>query len=213
MASEICILDLSTNLCDTFNLKGIASQFEWINTSEFVTPVLGILYQCFLKTVNCQAERELESIYIDKVIKTNVPNQVLIAGQITPYDGVIHYFYYDIITHERTELVQLNKPPIYNSDNLAVIQESLSYMSLSTDGQYLIVANNLTAPEINVLDITSGRILASFQGRQPEWIGDSNILIDTVVQGSSTDVYTLNVITGEKMTIYTTDQPFNLIVP
>lgn len=213
MASQVCVLEILTKSCTIIEIKGIASQFEWINESEFVTPALGVLYLCFVEQTSCQGEENLKDIYVDRIIKSDFVNQLVIAGQITPYDGTVHYFYFGVDNHQRTELMQLRKTPIYNADNLAVIQDAIGYMKLSANGKYLITTNQLEASKINVLDLPTGTLVATFQGLNPQWVGDSNLLVDTIVEKDNAEVFTLDVETGKKTTLYTTNQPFNLIVP
>lgn len=212
MASQVCILTMPKNLCQYTDLKGIANHFVWFDEWAFATPLLGTLYVCKTDKVNCESQQGLEDVYVDRVNKTRQPDQLLIAGQMTQYDGTVHYFYFDIGTHKRVELEQPREKPIYNSDNLAVIQDAIGQMSLSAKGRYLMVTNELIQAEFRVFDLSTGQS-DTFQGFPPLWIADSNTLVGISFQQDTKSVYSLDVETGKKTTLYTTNRPFNLIVP
>jgi hypothetical protein len=44
--SNICIFDVSIRACNSIELEGILSQFDWFNNQEFIFPLNGSLYRC-----------------------------------------------------------------------------------------------------------------------------------------------------------------------
>jgi hypothetical protein len=209
--SRVCVLILATRTCQTIDLDGISNHFSWLDETNFNVPMNGLLYICSVEKLSCAIQPTPQGIYIERAIPTHTPNQVLIVALIQQSDGTAHFYYFDTITHTLTEIEQLRKEPIYNSDGIPVIQDYIQYISLTTDDGYLILANWL--PNFEVINLSTGSYVLSFPGSHPQWLGDSHTFVDINFQDGRTEVYAFDVDTGTRTTLYATDQPFHLVVP
>jgi hypothetical protein len=159
----------------------------------------------------------LQDIWVDRAAPTNQLGQILIAASLQqPFtDGTDHFYDFNVLTGTRIEFGQLGKTAVYSeglgSDGVPLIQDHIEAMNLSVDGHYLMYSN--WAPNFIVVDMRSGHQITSFQGSRPQWLGDSHTFVDIVTQDDLTEVYSLDVDTGTRTTLFESDQPFSLIVP
>jgi hypothetical protein len=210
IGAQMCILSIATYMCRFIELGWQANQFKWLNEKEFsVTD--GALYLCSMEKLSCKIQIAPPELYTRIAVPASQPNQILIAASLYPSDGTSHFYYFDAINRTKVEIEQLRKEPILNSDGIPVIQDNVEYMDLSSDGDYLII--NDWPRAFGVLEISTGTEIMMFQGSRPEWLGESYTFVDITIQDGHTEVYAFDVETGIRTTLYTTDQPFHLIVP
>jgi len=216
VGSRMCVLIIATRTCRIVELDGIANQFSWLDkSSNFMVVMNGLLYICSVNKLSCGSQPTTQEIYVQRAIPTHQPNQILIVTTLKQPDGTAHFYYYDTKTRRQVEIKQLRKAPVYSGglggDGLPIIQDYIEYVDLSTDGKYLILAN--WSPNFEIRDFSTGSQVMTFQGFYPQWLDDNRTFVDINVQGSLAEVYSMNIETRVRTALYTTNQPFNLIVP
>jgi hypothetical protein len=217
IGAHMCILSIATHVCQFIDLSWVASQFSWLNKDGFIVTVNGSLYLCSVEILSCEVQSTLQNLWVNRAIPTDQPNQILIAASLQQplTDGTSHFYYFDTNTHNQIEIEQLRKAPIYSDglggDGLPRLQDNIEYMDVSTDRKYLILGN--WTPNFEIRDLSTENQVITFQGSRPQWLEASHTFVDLTVQDGRTEIYAFDVDTGIRSTLYTTDQPFHLIIP
>jgi hypothetical protein len=198
--SSICVMNIQDQSCRDIASDRIIpiGNLYWVDNTRF-TILSDQLKICSINNYTCSPIASLQDIYVKTVTTTNNPLQVLIAGYSQPYDGTADFYFVNIETQQRTLIYQLGKIP------------DVSYLNLSDDGRYLILQE--FGYRYSVADVITEQRILTFDGIQPQWIPNSNLLVDVTLNGEQRQVVTLNIITGVRSIIYSSTQPFNLIVP